>query len=95
MIKLAYHDDGKQKWESHEIYLKEDDFYNNKYDVWSHNLFNIHGYGETKEKALENFKKKFQYIMDEWRAFETILMNSNVFEVDIVNVDCLGKEIKD
>lgn len=30
--------------------------------------------------------------MDEWRAFETILMNPDVFEV---NVDCFGKEIKD
>ncbi len=95
MIKLAYHDDGKQKWESHEIYLKEDDFYNNEFDVWSHNPFDVHGYGKTKEEALEDFKKKLQYIINEWKAFETILFNPNVFEIDIVDVDCFGREIKD
>lgn len=95
MIKLAYHNDGKQKWQSHEIYLKEDSFCNYEFDVWSHDPFDIYGYGETKEEALENFKKKFQYIMNEWKAFETILLNPNVFQIEIVNVDCLGKEIKD
>lgn len=95
MIKLAYHDDGKQKWESHEIYLKEDDFYNNEFDVWSHNPFDVHGYGATKEEALNEFIKKFQYVMNEWRAFEDMLLNTNVVIDSIVAVDCFGKEIKD
>ena len=95
MIKLAYHDDGKQKWESHEIYLKEDDFYNNEFDVWSHNPFDVHGYGATKEEALNEFIKKFQYVMNEWRAFEDMLLNTNVVIDSIVTVDCFGKEIKD
>ena len=95
MIKLAYHDDGKQKWQSHEIYLKEDDFYNNEFNVWSHNPFDVYGYGATKEEALADFKKKLQYIINEWKAFETILLNPNVFSIDIIDVDCFGREIKD
>ena len=95
MIKLAYHNDGKQKWQSHEIYLKEDEFYNNEFGVLSHNPFDIYGYGETKEEALEEFIKRFKYIMDEWRAFENMLLNTNIVTDSIVAVDCLGKEIKD
>lgn len=95
MIKMVYHNDGKQKWESHEIYLKEDDFYNNEFGVWSHNPFNIYGYGATKEEALEEFKKRFQYIMNEWRAFEDMLLNTDIVTDSIIAVDCMGKEIKD
>ena len=95
MIKLAYHNDGKHKWQSHEIYLKEDDFYNSEFDVFSHDPFDICGYGETKEEALEEFKKKFQYVMNEWRAFEDMLFNTNIITDSIITVDCFGKEIKD
>lgn len=94
MIKLGYHDDGKERLESHEIIMMEDYFYNAEFDVFSHNPFDIHGYGATKEEALENFKQKFQYIMNEWRAFETILLNPSVFEIEIADIDCFGKEIQ-
>ena len=95
MIKLAYHDDGKQKWQSHEIYLKEDDFYNDEFMVFSHNPFDIYGYGESKEEALKEFIKKFKYVMDEWRAFEELLLNTDIITSNIIAVDCFGKEIKD
>lgn len=95
MIKMAYHDDGKQKWQSHEIYLKEDDFYNSEFAVFSHDPFEIIGYGETKEEAIEDFKKRFQYVMNEWKAFEKMLLDTDIITDNIVIVDCFGREIKD
>lgn len=74
MIKLKHYDDGKQKWQSHEISIIEENFYNAKYDICSHNPFDIIGYGETENEALENFKNKFFYVMDELRAFENMLI---------------------
>ena len=94
MIKLGYYNDGKEKLQSHEIILLEDFFYNTKFDVCSHNPFNVCGYGATKEEALYDFMKKLKYVMDELNAFETMLYDSNVITDNIVNVDCFGKEIK-
>lgn len=94
MLGLGYHNDGKGKWKSHEISLIEDnDFYNADIDVFSHNPFDIYGYGETKEEALRDFMKKFKYIMDEWTSFEMMLFESDIITDNIVDVDCFGKKI--
>lgn len=94
MIKLTHNDDGKRKWKSHTISISEDDFKNYELGVYSHNPFEIEGYGATKEKALEDFMKKFKYIMEEWFAFEMMLFDSNVITDNIVEVDCFGKPIE-
>lgn len=70
MINLTHCDDGKGKCQSHEISISESDFYNPEHDVFSHNPFDITGYGATKEEAIEDFKRKFEYILAEWNAFE-------------------------
>lgn len=80
MISLTHHNDGKEKSKSHEVGITEPEFYNMEHDVWSHNFFNITGYGETKEEALKDFKKKFIYVMDEWRAFEKMLFETDYLE---------------
>ena len=95
MIEMTYHDDGKEKWQSHEISIREQDFYNTETDVWSHNPFNITGYGATKEEAIEDFKNKFKYVMRELKAFEMMLLDTDVITNNIVVVDCFGKPIKD
>lgn len=95
MIKMLYHDDGKEKFQSHEIYIKEDDFYNAEIDVWSRNPFNVTGYGATKEEAIEDFKNKFSYVMKELQAFEAMLLDTDVITDNIIAVDCMGKPIKD
>jgi len=77
MIKLKHYNDGKQKRQSHEVSIIEENFYNPKYDVFSHNPFDITGYGETEEEALEDFKKKFFYVMDELGAFEAMLIQDS------------------
>ena len=96
MIEMTYHNDGKEKYQSHEISIREKDFsfYNAEFDVWSHNPFNVTGYGATKEEAIEDFKKKFQYIMKELQAFETMLLDTDVITDGIIEVDCVGKPIK-
>ena len=58
MIEMTYHNDHKEKWQSHEISIREPDFYNAEENVWSHNPFDITGYGATKEEAIEDFKNK-------------------------------------
>ena len=94
MIEMIYHNDHKEKWQSHEISIREDDFIGSGYLLFSHNPFDITGYGATKEEAIEDFKNKFQYIMTELRAFETMLLDTDVITDNIIEVDCMGKVLK-
>lgn len=90
MIELTHYDDGKEKSKSHEITIKERDFYNAELNVWSHNPFDVCGYGETKEEAIEDFKKKFIYIMRELKAFEMMLLDTDMITDNIMEVDRYG-----
>ena len=94
MIELTHYNDGKNNFQSHEVSIKEQYFYNAKYDVTSHNVFSLIGYGETKEEALEDYKKKFSYAMDELRTFERMLFETDVIENNMIEVDARGNEIK-
>ena len=95
MIKMTYHNDGKEKFQSHEIEIRENDFISSEYMLFSHNPFDITGYGATKEEAITDFKNKFIYIMNELKAFETMLLDTDVITDNIIEVDCMGKELKD
>ena len=91
MIELIHYDDSKEKSQSHEVAIIEYDFYNAYENVWSHNPFDLCGYGETKEEAIEDFKKKFRYIMRELKAFEMMLLDTDVITDNIIEVDCEGR----
>ena len=91
MIELMHYNDGKEKSQSHEIAIIEYDFYNAEANIWTHNPFDIYGYGETKEEAIEDFKNKFRYIMRELKAFETMLLDTDVIIDNIIEVDCEGR----
>lgn len=93
MIEMTHYDDGKEKYQSHEVSIREHDFYNAEANVWSHNPFDTYGYGATKEEAIEDFKNKFRYVMRELKAFEMMLLDTDVIANSIVEVDCIGKEI--
>ena len=94
-MNLVHFNDGKCKWQSHEISVKDnDDFYNSEFDVFGHNPFDITGYGKTKDEALNDFKKKFDYVMKELKAFETLLYETNLIEDNIVEVDCFRNKVK-
>ena len=80
-MKLQYYNDGKEKFQSHEISLVEDNFYNKEYDIVSYNPFDIVGYGATKEEAIEDFKKKFVFVMAKLKSFENKLLSINDIEV--------------
>ena len=95
MIEMTYHNDHKEKWQSHEISIREHDFYNAEANLCSHDPFDIVGYGATKEEAIEDFKNKFRYIMREWKAFEMMLLDTDVITGSIIEVDCMGKPLKD
>lgn len=88
LMKIAHHNDGKEKSQSHTCYLFNDaDRYHN------FDLTNICGCGETKEEAIENLKKKLAYYFDELHALEEMLYETDVLDNDIVEVDCLGRKI--
>ena len=95
MIEMTHNDDHKGKWHSHTVSIMEHDFYNAEANLYSHNPFDVYGYGETKEEAVEDFKNKFRYLMRELKAFEMMLLDTDVITDNIVEVDCLGKPIKD
>lgn len=92
MINLIHHDDGKGKVQSHEISISETDFCNSEYEIFSHNPFDITGYGSTKEEAVEDFKRKFEYVLAEWNAFGKIIFCPAI-QLNITEVDCFGKPI--
>lgn len=92
MINLTHYDDGKEKSQSHEISISETDYYNSEYDIFSHDPFAITGYGSTKEEAMEDFKRKFEYVLAEWNTFGKLLSNPAV-QLNITEVDCFGNSI--
>lgn len=94
MIEMIYHNDHKEKWQSHEISIREHDFYNAEADLFSHDPFDITGYGATKEEAIEDFKNKFKYIMREWKAFEMMLLDTDHITDGIIEVNCFRNPIK-
>ena len=77
--KLVHHDDGKEKWQSHEVYLKypEGEFVGMKFEG--------RGYGETLEEAFEQFKEEAQ-------ALSTLVLETDALWPPI-EVDCLGEEV--
>ena len=95
MIEMTHNDDHKEKWQSHTISIRDNDFFNATIGVFSHNPLDVNGYGATKEEAVEDFKNKFKYVMEELRAFETMLFDTDVITDNIIEVDCMGKPIKD
>ena len=86
VVILKYHNDGKEKWQSHEVY--DDDF-----DLVDR------GYGSTKKEAFANYKDNIKKYADKVSLyFATNLGGYNDFytkEVinNLINVDCFGKQI--
>ena len=92
-IELGYYNDGKDKWMSHEIMLADEDCYIECIDAMHYNPFEIVGYGNTKEEALEDFKKKFEYLMEELNAFSKMLFETNIITDNIIELNRFGKKI--
>lgn len=93
---LAHYDDGKGKFQSHEITIKEDDNFCKKINgnyIQSHDITDIIAYGETKEEALNNLKIQIDYLMKEYKAFEKLLFETDNLTSNMVEVDCFGKEL--
>lgn len=94
MIKLVWHDDGKKKCNSFEVYCKEADFYRADLDLYSRNPFEIMGYGATKEEATVDFTQKLEWVVKEWNAVLRLITETDYFERQgMVEVDYCGKEI--
>jgi hypothetical protein len=94
-IKLAHHDDGKKKWQSHEIRLfgEYDIKYDPEVDLFSNNVFDVTGYGKTQEEALKDFTKKMTYLLNGFYKELEKAIAENKLTDNIVEVDCFGKEI--
>ena len=97
MIKLKYRNDGKEKFQSHEIYMKEEGlFFSDTVEgLLSLNPFNVTGYGSSQEEAFEDFKKKLDAVMKELQnqTCKIISIDSLGMLNDIAEVDCMGKPI--
>lgn len=94
-MKIAHYDDGKQKYQSYEVFLKEDEhFYCKEFDLFTHNIADIRGYGETKEEALQDFKNKLDWLFNEYKALEKMIFETDVLENNMIEVDCFDNELK-
>ena len=94
MVKLAHYNDGKEKRQSHEIYLKEEAFYNTEYELFSISPFDVSGYGATKEEALKDFMRKMKHVFIEWKAIKELLFNTNELTDNMVEINYWGEEKK-
>ena len=96
-MKLVHYDDGKNNYQSHEIYLQDDihenGFYVNDLYFESHDISDIRGYGENKEEALNDFKNKVLFLLKEYQALKGMLIESKTLENNMIEVDCCGKRI--
>lgn len=95
MMKIAYYNDGKGKFQSHEISVLKDDEYDNVSGCFDHYLHEIIGYGCTKEEAFEDFKIKFKHVLDMWNELGETLLKKNIEEFDIVETDWFRKALND
>lgn len=96
MIQLTHYNDGKEKYQSHEVSLKVPYGINSKrFNAYiEYDFSEITGYGETKEEALNDFMNKFNYMLDEWQAFANMLNDTNVVTDNMLEVDCVGHEVE-
>lgn len=95
MIKIAIHNDGKKEDDSFSAYFQEEDFYNLKLDLNSHDPFDARGYGPNVKAAIDNLTEQIEWIIKEWQAVYTLLTETSYFEeCGSVEVDCFGKEIR-
>ena len=96
MIQLTHYNDGKEKYQSHEVSLKVPHGINSKrFNTYiEYNFSEITGYGETKEEALNDFMNKFNYMLYKWQAFANMLNDTNVVTDNMLEVDCVGHEVK-
>lgn len=88
VIEMVHYDDGKGKWQSHEIRIRDA-----RQFTWPDvDPFNIIGYGETKEEALRDFAEKFVQCLDVFLAYKTLLLEAGN-EINMTEVDCCGNAI--
>lgn len=94
-IKLTHNDNHKGKSYSHKVCLKQPEgyFYVPKADISSYNLFDINGYGETKDEATYDLLNKLRYLFEEYRELERLLFKTDILTNNMIEVDCYGKEI--
>lgn len=84
--KLVHHDDHKEKWQSHEVYLKYPE------DVFVGMKFEGRGYGATLEEAFAEFKEQYEKALKEAEALSTLVLETDALWPP-TEVDCLGKEL--
>lgn len=94
-IKLAHYDDGKHKYQSHEISIFDDiDEYNIETGTFGvHDLAAIIGYGDSEEQARDDFRNKFNSAFEQLKEFHRKLNDSNE-SIEEVEVDCTGSIVE-
>lgn len=88
---VAHFDDGKMKYQSHEVYVgysNDDD--SKVHCMEDHTGMPISGYGETKEEAFQDMQKKFNRYFSRLNALK-ITIDRESFKY--VEVDCLGQKV--
>lgn len=87
MLELTHYNDGKEKWQSHEVSMTD----KTDLELGDFDFASIYGYGETYEEALEEFKKAFGEKIEKIKCFEKMLFETD--SLSPIEVDCFKKEI--
>lgn len=96
-IWMTYFDDGKEKWQSHEVSMgvrfEESDKENVDPYLFSSAYIDVEfanfptGYGATKEDAIQNFKDKMKFIADSFNNIINEINNNPNIEIRNLNTD--------
>lgn len=92
---LAHYNDGKEKWQSHEVSLRKSEQHDLSADLYTLDVTDITGYGSTKEEAIDDFKSKLKHLINKYKELEALILYSNSMVDSIKEVDGEGNLIKE
>lgn len=92
MLTLTYYNDGKEKFQSHEVSIRNE----TEYGLEDYDFADVIGYGENYEEAYAEFKEKFKEKYEILTEFAKLIFNENDMNTinKVVKVDYGGRPIE-
>lgn len=88
---VAHFNDGKDKYQLHEVYIGHGDEDNPKVHCLDDDIeMPLVGYGATRDEAFHDMKKKFDRY---YRRLEALKITLDRESFQYVEVDCLGQKL--
>lgn len=80
MFELIHYDDKKEKFQSHEITIGGEIGIKPDIGLYSGDFSDITGYGSTKDEAINDFIRKYEYLINQYNAFLNMI-HANAIDI--------------